>query len=181
MCFSNFIMDNWQTLITLFFAVIGGSFALLQWTKNNNIKKAEFYNQIIEKLNCDSDVVQVMYMITYGEIQWYGYTKGAPLHFLVDKKTEELIDKSLHYLDYICYLRDKNLIDKKGFYIFEYEIHRCCKNIQTQTYIFNLYKFSERENAKCGFQNLINYAIKKKLFSKDFMKNKNRYTKTLNW
>ena len=179
MCFYNFIADNWQTLITLFFAIIGGGFALLQWKKNVNIKQAEFFNQIIEKLNCDSDVVQTMYMITYGKEQWYD-CKGTQ-HFLVDKKTEDLIDKSLHHLDYVCYLREKNLIDEKGFYIFEYEINRCCKSIQTQTYLFNLYKFSEKQNAKCGFQNLINYAIKKKLFDKDFMKNTDRYTKTLNW
>jgi len=176
---TNFICDNWQILISLFFAVIGGGFALFQWKKNINIKQAEFFNQIIEKLNCDSDVVQTMYMITYGEKQWYD-CKGTQ-HFLVDGKTEELIDKSFHYLDYVCYLRDKKLIDKKGFYIFEYEIHRACKSIQTQTYLFNIYKFSQTENAKCGFQNLINYAIKKKLFYKDFMKNTNRYTKTLNW
>ena len=181
MCFWNFIIDNWQTLITLFFAVIGGCFALLQWRKNNKIKEAEFFNQVIEKLNCDTEVVQTMYMITYGEKQWYGCEKDGKKHFLVDKKTEELIDKAFHYLDYVCYLRDKNLIDEKGVYIFEYEIHRSCKDIQTQTYLFNLYKFSEKQNAKCGFQNLINYAIKKEIFPKDFLKNTNKYTKTLNW
>jgi len=177
----DFIVNNWQTLITIFFSVIGGGFALLQWKKNNTIKEAEFFNQIIEKINCDTDIVQTMYMITYGEEEWYGCCEEKEKHFLVDKKTEELIDKSFHYLDYVCYLRDKNLIDKKGFYIFEYEINRCCKSIQTQTYLFNLYKFSEIQNAKCGFQNLINYAIKNKIFEKDFLKNTNRYTKTLNW
>jgi hypothetical protein len=46
---------------------------------------------------------------------------------------------------------------------------------------FAVFQWITSNKIKCAFQNLIDYAIKNKLFPKDFMTNTSRNTKTLNW
>lgn len=56
----------YETLFLLL-TIIGGFFALLQWRQSNKLKRAELIKESIEKTRDDSDVVQVLYSIDYGE------------------------------------------------------------------------------------------------------------------
>ena len=167
--------DNWLTFISLIFVVIGGCFALWQWKKNNKIKQAEFFNQIIEKLRFDENLSQIMYVVDYNQ-QWYSKSFHNN-----DKEFENTIDKLFSYLDYVCYLNETNVITKNEFKIFKYEINRVCISVSTKYYLWNLYHFSKKNNTDCSFQYLIDYAIKNKLFPKNFKNNTELYEKTLNW
>jgi hypothetical protein len=169
----SFIVDNWQTLISLLFAIIGGSFALYQWTKSIKTKRAELLNQILEKLRFDKDLVDIIYVIDYNQ-EWYNIS----FH---NSGTEKIIDKLFSYLNYICYLEKTNNLTGREFKIFQYEIHRVCISESIKWYLWNLYHFSKKNNSVCPVHFLIDYAIKNKIFIKDFKTNKTLYGKTLNW
>jgi len=42
--------ENYFPLLSILIAIVGGGFALFQWKKSTNLRRAEFINQIIEKL-----------------------------------------------------------------------------------------------------------------------------------
>ena len=167
----NFIVDNWQTLISFLFIVVGGSFALFQYYSSVKTKRAEFINQILEKLRFDKDLATTAYIFDYNQ-NWYNKSFHG-------SEIEGSIDKLLSYLDYICYLRFTKNITKTEFKVFQYKIHRAC--ITSKIYLWNLHNFSKKNNTTCSFQFLIDYGIKNKLFPKDFKENTTLYNKTLNW
>ena len=173
MVFCSFISDNWQILVPLLFAVIGGGFALFQWKKTIKVKRAEFINQILEKIRFDKDLTNTMYVVDYNQ-NWYdnSFHNGT---------LECSIDKLFAYLDYICYLKLTKNITNTEFNIFRYDIHRVCVSKSTKHYLWNLYHFSKRNKTDCSFQYLINYGINSGLFPKDFKENATLYKKTLNW
>jgi len=173
MKYCNFILDNWLTLVSLLLALIGSGFALFQWKKAVQVRRAEFVHQIIERLRFNDELVKAMYNIDY-EQNWY----YSGFH---NSELEASIDKLFSYLDYICYLRSNNIISKKEFAIFQYKINRVCVSISTKEYLWNLYHFSKKNNADCSFQFLLNYGIQYEIFPKDFRDNETLYNKTLNW
>jgi len=166
--------DNWLSLLSVLFISIGGCFALYQWRSSIKTKRAEFINQILEKLRFDRELADTMYIVDYDQ-NWYSR------EFHGSNELEGAIDKLFSYLDYICYLKDTKNITKTEFNIFRYEIHRVCISISTQSYLWNLYHFSKKNKSACSFQYLINYGINSKLFPKDFKENITLHNKTLNW
>ena len=67
-------IDNWLTLTSLIFIAFGGGFALWQFSKSTRIKRAEFLNQIIEKLRFDENLKTMMYVVDYNQ-NWYDADK----------------------------------------------------------------------------------------------------------
>jgi hypothetical protein len=171
---ANFSVDNWLTIISLVFAAIGGGFIYWQWKRSVKIKRAEFINQILDKLRFDKDLTAVMYVVDYKQ-DWYN---NESFH---DSEFECSIDKLFSYIDYICYLQTTRNISNTEFKIFQYEIHRICISDSSRAYLWNLYHFSKKNNTACSFQYLIDYGIEKKLLPKNFKDNKSLYFKTLNW
>lgn len=174
---SNWTLTNILSAISLILLAIGGFFALFQWISANKIKRTEFVNQIIEKLRFDPELVKTMYMIEY-DCNWYNcsFHNGK-------SDTEEKIDKFLSYLSYICYIREMRILHKREFAILEYELHRTCSSSDIQSYLWNLYHFSKKQNVRCTYQYLISYGIEKKIIDKDSFLDENsiRYRKYLNF
>lgn len=169
----NLSFENWLAIISLSFVAIGGIFIYLQWQKSLKTRRAEFINQILEKLRFDEDLTKTMYTIEYKH-DWY----NRDFH---NSNFEPTIDKLLSYVDYLCYLKSTRNITTTEFKIFQYEIHRICVSSSSKVYLWNLYHFSVKNSTTCSFQNLINYGVKSRLFPKDFKENKSLYTKILNW
>ena len=157
--------DNWKIehvigLLSLILIVVGGIFALVQWISTNRIKRAEFINQIIEKLRFDPEMSETMQMIDYDSM-WYKESFHNS-----SNDDENRVDRLLSYLTYICYIKDIGFLHKKEFAILEYELCRICTSPSVCAYLWNLYHFSKNNNTKCSFQYLIDYGIKKKLLDK---------------
>ncbi|GHT29534.1 hypothetical protein AGMMS49574_06550 [Bacteroidia bacterium] len=132
----NLSFENYLSLISLLFVLIGGCFALYQWQSSIKTKRAEFINQILEKLRFDKELTKTMYIVDYDQ-NWY----SNKFH---NSELEDSIDKLFSYLDYICYLKHTKNITKTEFQIFQYEIHRVCVSNSTKSYLWNLYHFSKR-------------------------------------
>ncbi len=141
------------SIVSLIFTSIavcaGGIFALAQWSKGNRIKRAEFFNQIIEKLYFNKDTIEAMYYILYNNL-WY--TKDFHENIIENK-----IDAFFSYLTYICYLSENNIISKKEFKILQYEVDSICYSNGTQTYLWRQYYLSKKINRSYAFSSLIKY------------------------
>jgi len=171
--FENITCDKYFTWMSLIIAIISIAFAFLQWRKSINTRRAEFINQILDKLRFDKELRKIIYVFEYN-YNWYdGSFHGS--------KLEKSVDMLLSYVNYICYLKITKNISKTEFEIFQYEIHRICMSSSSKCYLWNLYHFSIINNAPCSFLYLIDYGISEKLFPKEFKKNTSLYEKTLNW
>lgn len=102
-------IENVISLISVFLVGVGGVLALLQWRSASKVKRAEFVNQMIEKLRLDQDMVNAMGMVDYGTIRY-----DESFHNGTDGK-EAQIDKLLSYLSIVCFLRTLHVIQKDEF------------------------------------------------------------------
>lgn len=170
-------IENVISLISVFLVGVGGVLALLQWRSASKVKRAEFVNQIIEKLRFDQDMVNAMGMVDYGTIRY-----DESFHNGTDGK-EAQIDKLLSYLSIVCFLRTLHVIQKDEFAFFEYYLYRVYSSGSLCGYLWNLYHFAKKRNIRCPFHFLIKYGVKNKMIDWENFKdpNSNIYNKTLNF
>ena len=150
--------------ISLLLAMIGSFFAYFQWRKGVLLKRADYINELIEKIRSDDEIREVIYMIDYGE-QWYSR------EFHLSSELEKKVDKTLSYFSYICYLKKQKIISFTEFAFFEYQIERILNNNQIIDYLYNLYHFSNGFNSAISFKYLFEYGEKKNKFNSDFYDN----------
>lgn len=175
----NFINDIYVgdiiSCLSIVFVIIGGCFGYHQWKKSVKIKRAEYLNELTEKIRTDEDISEMIYILDYKQA-WYDNT------FHQSGEFERKMDKTLSYFSYICYLFDNNLIEKSEFNFFKYEIDRILMNRSTINYFYNLYHFSEKCGAPITFKFLFEYGEKQKLFDKEFYNSKSdEYPHNLNF
>jgi len=139
--------------ISLFLVVIGGIFAFFQWRKNLLLKRADYINELTEKIRTDVDIKDTIYIFDYSE-PWYDQ------NFHSSKELEIKVDKTLSYFSYICYLKANRIISEKEFGFFKYEIKRILINPYVQDYFYNLYHFANRNNVPITFDYLFKYGRK---------------------
>ena len=156
---------------TLIATIIGGVFALVQWQKANKTKRAEFINSLIEKLRDDKEIAEMVYMFDY-EQRWYNGSFHNSKNDL-----ERKVDKTLSFFSYICYLHKNKLIEDEDFEFFSYMIQRIADNYSVQSYLFNLYHFSESRNTKMSCCYLFDYCFKNELFGEHNLQMKDKESK----
>ena len=137
--------------LTITIGAAASSIALLTWKQSIKTKRAEFINQIIEKIRFNKEFSKAVYYIDY-EQNWY----NANYH---GSELEPKIDMVLSYFSYICYLRETRLISKKELDIFEYWLKRLCDSQSIQLYLWNIYHFSNARKSPCSFKSLIDYGL----------------------
>lgn len=154
-------VSDFISIFSVIFIIIGGAFAFYQWGRNTTYKRAEYINELTEKIRTDESIKYTVYLIDYGNV-WYDE------RFHGSNDIELKVDKTLSYFSYICYLYSRRIINKKEFAFFEYEITRIITNNNVRFYFFNLYHFAEKNRSKMTFQYLFKYAEKKKVFVDEF-------------
>jgi len=173
--FTSWTNDNTLSLITIILAAFGGLFAYLQWRKSVKLKRAEFLNQIIEKIRFDDEISKALYLIDYNQ-SWYDE------NFHGGSENEFLMDKLLSYLDYICYLIESHNIAKSEEKVLDYDIKRACENWSCQAYLWNLYWWAKSRQSTCSFQHLIDYGLSNNIIPEyNFTIDSGKYPKYLNF
>lgn len=94
------------TALSLVLVVIGGIFAYFQWRKNVSLKRADYINELTEKIRTDESISNAIYLFDYGDT-WYSED------FHKNKNLELMIDRTLSFFSYICYLKKRKIIDRK--------------------------------------------------------------------
>ena len=151
-------------ILTVVVAALGGVFAFFQWWRSSYIKRAEYINELTEKIRSDNDIREIVYLIEYGNEDWYTEKfHGSP-------ELEKNVDKTLSYFSYICYLKSMRIISARELSFFEYKITRILKDDNIQRYLFNLHHFSEKNDVPMSFNYLLKYGKSHKLLSKEFYK-----------
>ena len=175
------------TAVSVFVVIIGGVFSLIQWMKNQQLKRGEYINELTEKIRTDEDIKEIVYLMDYNDEIWY----TAKFHG--SGEFERKVDKTLSYFAYICYLKKKRLITASEFEFFEYEIRRILMNHQVVEYLYNLYHFSDKHKMHFTFYYLFLYGKRKtyyissmkkhiRFFDKEFFNPKsNSYPHYLNF
>jgi len=163
----DYMIENWMSIITVMMAVFGGIFALVKYSKNVKLRRAEFLIQIIEKVRFDEGMEKANRFIEYTP-KWYDK------NFHNCGENECLVVRLFSYYSYICYLIKHRYITPKDAEMFEYELKRTLILPSVKAYLFNLYHFSnsKKRKSKCIFQHLIDYGLDKGILPKEF-KNKN--------
>jgi hypothetical protein len=147
--------------VSVLVVIIGGWFAYYQWRKNIFLKRADYINELTEKIRTDEFIKSTIYDIEYNT-PWYSK------EFHHGGENELRIDKTLSYFSYICYLKKQRIITNREFHFFKYEIMRILVNPQIQDYFYNLYHFANKFNVPHTFKYLFEYGEKNKFFDDDF-------------
>ena len=92
---------------------------------------------------------EVRYRFEYAE-KWY----SDDFH---ESDLEPSMDSFLSTMNYICFLKDKGLINEKTMKVFEYYLDRVAKNDDCRCYLWNLYHFGDPNKEECAFYNLVCY------------------------
>lgn len=158
---NEFSLSDIISFISMILVVIGGWFGYHQWKKSVKIKRAEYLNELTEKIRTDDDISEMIYILDYDQ-EWYIES------FHQSGELERKMDKTLSYFSYICYLFENNLIEKSEFNFFKYEIDRILMNPSTINYFYNLYHFSKKCNAPITFKFLFEYGEKEKIYNEEF-------------
>lgn len=136
--------------VTMIVAVIGLIFSCYQWWKKVQLERAERLSKLINMLRNDVRQLSILYKIDYGE-SWYDISFHK-------SKLEGELDRFLSFYEYTLYLRMNCIISEKEFRFFEYDIIRIVKNTDLQSYLYNLYHFSEHSGTPFAYNYILKYA-----------------------
>lgn len=163
------------SIASFFAVVIGGCFALYQWSKNSIYKRAEIVESLIVTVRDDEDISTILDIIDWnsglhydGKFHLEGISNRKALLDISDDDLFKKIDKTLAHFSYICYLKYQRALTKKDMRNFEYEIRRLVDNENIANYLYSLYHWSKSLNVKMSFSFLIDYCLDKKYISSDF-------------
>ena len=149
------------SFLALLLSVCGGVVALFQWHDSNKLKRAEYVNNLFKEFNNNPDVKKVLYNIDY-DVDWYNE------NFHNSGELEQATDIALNYYSYICYLYETNLIKKREFEFYRYQVERILKNSEVQHYFYNIYHNAKYYKNEMSFSYLFKYGERNKFFDKDF-------------
>ena len=121
---------GWVTLLTGF---IGGIWAIVQWRRDAQIRRADFVERLIASIRA-TDVME--FFTNRIEREGADYYKGD---FDFDAGCENIADKLLFILSYACYLKRRNLISDTDFAFFAYMLDRTLRHQCTIAYLTDYY------------------------------------------
>lgn len=155
--------------IELIAAVCGGIIALFQWRESNNNRRAEYLDSLLHKLWENKDIQNFILLNDYDE-DWY----NEAFHRADDKTKSTLADKTLSFMNYICYVVQVKIIHKKERALFDYYLSALALCKDMRQYLFDLYQYSILNKKPFLFNYFLKVSIDEGLIPKAF-KNKNYY------
>ncbi|MCR4948613.1 MAG: hypothetical protein K6A15_05630 [Treponema sp.] len=164
-------------------AICGGIIALLQWRESNNNKRAEYLDTLLTKLWENKDIQNFILLNDYNK-KWY----NEQFHRSDDKTIPTLADKTLSFMNYICYVVKVKIIRKEERSLFDYYLFSLAKCNDMRHYLFDLYQYSILNNKPflfnyfldvCISQNLLPKEIKDKKYFKYIMQEESSSNKNI--
>ncbi len=173
--FSEISIQDIVAIASFAAVVVGGCFAIYQWSKGSIYKRAETVKDLIVVVRDDEDISTIMDIIDWDSGLYYDgkfHLKNAmnrkALCDISDDDLFKKVDKTLAHFSYICYLKNQRALTKKDMRIFEYEIRRLIDNENIANYLYTLHHWSNSLNVKMSFSFLVDYCLEKKYISPDF-------------
>lgn len=161
------------SILTIAISITGGIFALLQWKKSNDYKRAELVKELITKIRDDEDIAFIMDCLDWqkdlsydGIFHYNSQSNDNKKEILDDVQVFIKVDKTLSHFSYICYLYERKIIKNKDILQFNYNLRRIMDNTQIANYLYSLYHWSNSLGVDCSFVYLIKYGCKMNYLNK---------------
>lgn len=151
--FLAFIRNNAEFL-KFFIPVIGATFAVWKWRKDNAVKRSIKFRELIDNFQSDKNIKQMLYILDDDEILWFQEK------FVGDPNIAPVLDKLLFHICYVIYLYKKQkFITKDEFLTLSYMIDRPLQNPQLKDYLYNLKMYAESKGIQHPYKYLVDYGL----------------------
>lgn len=162
---------EFMAIATLFVGLVSVVFVGIQLWQKYRMDHSQQVLDMLNKTRSERSIAELLYQLDYNKFHYDSYFHGS--------QTEQLVDNVLHYYEYILYLRDRSILNKKEFQFFEYDIQRIVCNHDMQSYFFTLYHFVKNK-LSFKYQRLLKYGRKNGWIDEDFdNEDSKKYTKGL--
>mgnify|MGYP004445265671 CR=1 FL=1 len=149
------------TVIQTLAVVVTCGLGLRTWRSDVKNKNIRHIQSLPLKMMFDPDVDEILSVMDYGK-PWYGP------EFHNSGELERKIDKTLLFLDNICFQKYKFNLQDTDIYAFNYNIGRCITNHDVQSYLFNLYHWCKKLNSDFPYKYLLRYGEESGDIKKNF-------------
>lgn len=169
----SYLQEHIGETITITLSVLGGIFALLQWKKSNDYKRAELVNGLINTIRDNKTNSVVIDMIEWAELVYDSKFKTKNTRGIEGCSSSEqmtiMVDGVLAHFNYICYLKRLHIFKRKDMAVFDYEIKRLFDNDQVCNYLYSLFLWSTSLGVMCSFKHLIRFGLRKRYLHISFL------------
>ena len=164
--------------ITISLSALGGIFALIQWKKSNDYKRAELVSELIDTIRDGKAISTVFDMIEWAELVYDGKFRTKNSRGIEGSDTPEqmtiMVDSVLAKFNYICYLRRLHIFKRKDMAVFDYEIKRIFDNAQVCNYLYSLFLWSTSLGVMCSYKHLVQFGLRRRYLHISFLSEKSK-------
>lgn len=147
-------MADWAQVLAI---VIGGFWALFTWRTSVKTQRSNFVDALLCKAR-DPELSDFFYknIDREDETDFRCYKGGL----MFEDGYEEIFDRFLFMISYVCYLRRNRLISKRDFRLFEYMVDRTMRSSQVARYIRDFYADETLSNVARPYDDLLYISFK---------------------
>ena len=147
-------MADWAQVLAI---VIGGIWALFTWRTSVKTQRSNFVDALLCKVR-DTELSEFFYrnIDREDETDFRCYKGGL----MFENGYEEIFDRFLFMISYVCYLRRNRLISKRDFKLFEYMIDRTMRSAQVTSYMRDFYADETLSNMSRPYDDLLYISAK---------------------
>lgn len=153
-------------VLTLILTTLGGIFALYQWNISVRNNKAQYVDELLQRMMDDKKIREFLRIVDYEE-EWY----LKEFHDVAENKSfrhiPQIADRTLFFVNHLCYLNNRRIIRRSELRVFEYYLITLAQSPQIQSYILDLYHYSLAEKRMFPFGYFLDYAVKNKIIPKE--------------
>ena len=133
-------LPTWAEIASLIGAGIGGVFALFQWGRSINEKKAEFFDSLLQRF-ISEDVQDFLRIALDSDVceEWFSKSYGT------NKDFQQKANAVFAFISQLCYLKNHGLIGQEEFAFFKDEIDELLNHRETVCFLFS-YVMREHES-----------------------------------
>ena len=157
---SAYINDHLFDIISLVLTLGGGLFALIEIRSSVKNNRANYINDILHRIMDDEGIRMFLNYADYGK-DWYTneFHHGTEEDRIVARNA----DKTLFNYNYVCYLIDEKIINKKETELIAYYMYVLAHDDELGRYFLDLYQYSVLNNEQFPFMYYLNFCIKEGL------------------
>lgn len=147
-------MADWAQVLAI---VIGGFWALFTWRTSVKTQRSNFVDALLCKAR-NPELSDFFYknIDREDETDFRCYKGGL----MFEDGYEEIFDRFLFMISYVCYLRRNRLISKRDFRLFEYMVDRTMRSSQVARYIRDFYADETLSNVARPYDDLLYISFK---------------------
>lgn len=154
---ASFLLEHIFEIVSLLITVGGGLFALVELRNSVKNNRANYINDIVHRITENSDIQYFLNFVEYGN-EWYTdkFHHGTEEERVIAVKA----DRTLFNYNYVCYLIDEKIINKKETELIAYYMYVLAADDEIGSYFLDLYQYTMLDNERFPFRYYLDFCIK---------------------